>query len=511
MKLKDLLLLTFFIFSNIVYAQEVSFQMDEKSWQEDVQFLKKKVEKNAPNYQFPKNKEAFDKIYKILEDSDPGNNKEDVVYALQMLLNTLNDEGCNVPLFQKGLDLKVLPLKTYWFNEGLFVLDATNDYKHLIGEQIVKVNDTNIEIVFEKLKVFLNADNDYYKKHLFQVYGLMPSVLKTIDLGNSSDEVVLEFASGKKMPVKNNSIQEYSKLERGLPNDESFSLKNKNHKGENYWFEFLPNSKTLFVQFQAIVNSDSGDSFSEFINTIKDLIDKNKADKLIVDVRYGGGGNGFKLKSLTDMLKDSKTINKEGHLFVLTSKSTRGTLLELTSILDLNTKAVIVGEPTAEGVNTVGDIKYITLPNSGLIISLTHTLWSTSWKRDISTFIVPDEHVYYKYSDKLENKDPWLDLVMDYKTTNSKPAIPNEIKDKLIGTYKVDGRKVTINNDKGRLFLTMNRRMKSFFEIHSELYFLEENRLSSDIKDVFVKYEIDDSGQLKLMSLQWKGFDLKIQ
>jgi hypothetical protein len=491
-------------------AQDVNFNIDQKLWQEDFQFLKKKIEKTVPAYQIPENKKAFDEVYDIIRDSDVGNQKAEIVYGLQRLLNTLNDEGCNVPLFQKGVALKLSPIKTYWFNDGLFVLDATESNKDIIGQQIVKINNAYVEEVFETLKPLINADNDYYKKHLFQAYGLMPSVLKLMDFGNNDNEVSLQFASGKTKQLTSSSINDYAQLSRGLPNDELFSFTNTSHKNENYWFEFLPNSKTLFVQLQRIVNNENGESFSDFVNQIETLIKRKKADKIILDVRYGGGGNGFKLKKFTDLLRDAKAINQNGNLFVLTSRATRGTLLELASILKLNTKAVIVGEPTAEGVNTVGDIRYVTLPNSGIKVSLTHTLWSTSWEKDTSTFLQPDILVEYYYSNKASNQDSWLDAVRSYKVKTSRVSIPDDLKEGLIGTYKIEGRKVTIEDKNGRLFLTMNRKMKSFFEIHTELYFQSDGMLATDIDGVEIKYNKNSSGVLKLQYIQWLHLNLKI-
>jgi hypothetical protein len=510
MKLKHLIILFCLLIDYTCNSQEVSFNINQKSWQEDFQFLKKKVEKTVPTYQIPENKKTFDEVYNIIRDSDVGNKKEDIVFALQYLLNTLNDEGCNVPLFQKGVALELLPIKTYWFNDGLYVLDASENYKDVIDQQIVKINNTTVDEVFNKLKRVINADNDYYRKYLFQAYGFMPLVLKTMGLGQSDNEITLQFASGETKAIKSSSISDYALLSRGLPNNEVFSLTNKSHKDENYWYEFLPNSKTLFVQLQKIEN-DEEVSFSEFTNQIELLIEQNKADKIIIDVRYGGGGNGFKLKGLTDLLKESEAINIKGNLFVLTSKATRGTLLELASILRLNTKAVIVGEPTAEGVNTVGDIKYVTLPNSKIKVSLTHTLWATSWKKDTSTFLLPDEQVAYNYSDIVEPRDPWLETVKNYRVQDSKQQIPNTLKDKLIGTYKIEGRKVTIKEKGDRLFLTMNRKMKSFFEIHTELYFQSEGVLSTDIDNVNIIYSADSSNKIRLESLQWKGLNLNNQ
>lgn len=509
MKISVLLVISFFIFSHAIHSQEVNFNMDQKSWEEDFEYLKKKVEKIVPQYKNTKYKADFDAVYDIISTSEVGNKKEAIVFALQRLLNTLNDEGCNVPLFQRGLELKLLPIKTYWFNDGLFVLDAIDSHNDVIGAQITKINDTDVEDVFNALKPFLNADNDYYKRYLFQAYGLMPSLLKIANLGTSNDEVVLQFASGKTKRIKSRAIKDYAELSRKLPNDEFFSFSNTSHEGENYWFEFLPNSKSLFIQLQQISNNENGASFSSFVNRIEKILEKNKANNLIIDVRYGGGGNGFKLKSLTDLLRDSKRINKKGHLFVLTSKATRGTLLELTSILDLNTKAVIVGEPTAEGANTVGDIKYITLPNSGLIVSLTHTLWATSWNQDTSSHVMPDEEVIFNYQDR--NDDPWLKKVHTYQLLKSYQPIPNQLIEALPGTYKIEGRKVKIENKNGTLFLTMSRRMKSFFELHTQLYYLKEGILATDINDVFVQYKYDELGQLNLKELQWKGKSIKIQ
>ena len=511
MNIKVIALLIGFVLSYSGSAQEVNFNMDQNSWEEDFAFLKKKVEKMVPQYKNDENKKAFDNVYEIISSSEIGNQKEEIIFALQRLLNTLNDEGCNVPLFQQGVDLQILPIKTYWFNDGLYILDTSNNYKEIIGKQIVKINNIHIKEVFNTIKPILNADNDFYKKYLFQAYGLMPSLLKTVGFGNSNDKVTLEFASGEIKTIESSSIESYSALSRMLANDEFFSISNTTHVKENYWFESIPKTKNLFIQLQHISNNESGDSFSDFVKNIETILTKNEITKVIVDVRYGGGGNGFKLKPLTDALRDSKKINQKGRLFVLTSNATRGTLLELASILKQNTKAIIVGEPTAEGPNTVGDIKYITLPNSNLKVSLTHQLWSTSWNKDLSTILLPDEKVVYNYADRLKHKDPWLFLVDNYTITKEQNAISKELKNKLIGTYKIEGRKVNIIENDGRLFLTMKRRMKSFFELSTELYFLSDGTISTDIKDVFLKYKMDESNQLKLTALKWKDANLKIQ
>ncbi|MCF2875246.1 MULTISPECIES: hypothetical protein [unclassified Tenacibaculum] len=506
---KILLFTCYLLFSYSGNSQEINLQIEKKLWQEDFKYLKQRVEKIAPMYQYEAVKKNFNSVHNDLLTLDF--NGYEAMFSIQKLMNTLNDEGCNVPLFQKGLELQVLPIKTYWFSNGLYVLDATNNYKEIIDKQVIKINNTPIEKVFEKLKIFLNADSLYYKKHLFQVYGFMPSILKTVGLGINDNEVKLEFASGKTTLIKSESINEYVKLNRKLPNDEFFSYTNKNYKGKNYWLDFIPNTKTLFVQLQAVVNNKEEYSFSNFIDKIEENITSNKTDKIIIDVRYGGGGNGFKLKRLTDLLRVSKAINKEGHLFVLTSKATRGALLELVSILNLNTKAILVGEPTAEGVNTVGDIKYITLPNSGLKVSITHTLWATSWKQDSNKTLLPHLKVNYSFTDKKANIDPWIKATEAYSIEAKKKPIPKELRKQLEGKYKVEKRKLRIRETDGKLYLKMSRRIRSFFEISTELYYQSEGILSTDIENVFLKYSKNSSGKIKIETIKWNNLNLKVE
>lgn len=510
MRLKFLVFLGVLFFSCSSKSQEIDLNLKKEQWKEDLEFLHKRVESMVPFYENEK-KETFLDRYNGIISSMVQSDGMQMVFGIQNLLNTLGDEGCNLPFFQTGLNMHVLPLKTYWFDNGLYILDAASEYSGTVGEEIVKINGLLVQDVFQKLNPFLNADNDYYKKYLFQAYGLMPSIIKHIGLGDDSGKIDLEFASGQKVTVKSESISEYGKLQRGLPNDGVFGFTGADHQNENYWFEFVPNSKTLFVQIQKVANNEKEDSFSKFVDKIGGLISQGKANKLIVDLRYGGGGNGFKLKPLTDLLRDSESINKKGNLFVLTSIATRGTLVELASILRLNTKVVLVGQPTAEGANTVGDVKYVTLPNSGLSVSLTHTLWPTSWIQDASSSLKPDRYVTYSYQDKAKNNDPWITASMDYHQQYRPEPISAELVEQLMGTYKVNDRKINLEADNGKLYLRMSRKMKSFFEIQTQLYFRSQGVLSTDMDDVVLYYGTDSSGKAFPKTLEWNNNSLTVE
>jgi len=505
---KYIILLIFIIPIKGIAQNKIDLEKEE--WIEDIDFIIKKAEGTIPVFKSTENYTEFIDRMDMLKDGLATLTFEQIIFGIQYALNSIEDEGCNVIPFQKKLDVNVLPIKTYWFDDGLFICDSAKEYSEYKGEEIIKINNVDLNEVYSKIGRFINTDNEYYRKYLFSIYSTMPSLLKAANLGESEQQVTLQFASGNEATITAESVSEYIKLNRQLPNDEYFSATQKSHQGENYWHEYLPSTKTFFVQIQKVINNDSGDSFSTFVNSIETEITSKKANKLIIDLRYGGGGNGFKLKGFTDLLKDQTSINNEGNLFVLTSNATKGTLVELASILSLNTKAIIVGMPTGEGPNLVGDTKYIKLPNSEISISLTHTFWPTSWDSDKRTSITPDIPVSYSYEQHQKKEDPWLDAVSNYQIQAYKKQLPIQIKNIIKGTYKVSKRKISIEEKNGKLYVSMNRKMKSFFEFNSELYFTSEGFLSTDIKDVHLEYNTSENGELKSLVMNWKGTILKL-
>ncbi|MBR9853077.1 MAG: hypothetical protein GYB37_00650 [Algicola sp.] len=484
-------------------------QMDRGAWLEDLEFLEQSVAKTFPDFESNPRSELFlQEVLAIKENLDILTQKE-IVYGIQKALGVLGDEGCNIMPFQEVLETNILPVSLYPFQDGWYICDAKD--KSLVGQQVLGIDGMLIENVYDRMKPYLNADNEHYQKRLFAVYGLIPDLLRVAGLDGSDSEVLLQLSGNKEVLVKAGQLSEYSNLDRNLPNDGYFQLDQKNHKNENYWFEYMPGSESIYVQFQQISNNDKGSSFKKFIGLIEDEIVEGKAKKVILDLRYGGGGNGFKLKSFTDLLRDSEQINQDGNLIVLTSKATKGTLLELASILQLNTKSIIIGESTGEGPNTVGDVKLVQMPNSKIYVSLTNIFWPTSWDIDTRSALDPDINVQFAFEDYLKGEDPWLDAAMDYTGSQKLYAMDLDLMETLVGTYEVQGRKVSISIEEGDLVMHMSRRIKSFFEFKTKLSKETDGVLTTAIRGVKLHYRGKEYGDVEPLYLDWMGTKLNIE
>lgn len=496
MKLTHLLAIVLLVhFSAVTYAQ-----ISDSEWTEDLDFLEEQIEKTVPgseDYGLKKKFISLKAEFKRL--SHPQK-----LMAVQRLLAEFNDEGIRLLPIQSAYDNEVLPVKTYWFSNGLYMLDASEAYESLKNQKVEAINGIKVEQLYEELSPYLSADNENYKKHVFPFYIQSSLWLKGAGIINEADESVnLTMEGGEMAKVDFGSYDNYSTLQRNL-------VGSRDDQKSNYWKSYDENTKTLLVQFQAIADNDSGEGFSKFVNGIEKDLTSKEVDKLVIDNRFGGGGNGFKLKPLTDLIQNSH-VNQRGKLFVLTSRATRGTVMELASILELNTKTIFIGEATGEGPNSVGDTKYIELPHSKLMFSLTHKFWPTSWESDSRKELKPNVSIDYSFDDHINKVDPWLETIKSVEAESQTLEMPESILNDLSGKYRVQDYNVLIENKEGRLLLSVKRKIKSFFEINTELYYSEQGLLTTDIDGMRLNYKIGPDDKAVLTNLDWKGVDLRVE
>lgn len=69
------------------------------------------------------------------------------------------------------------------------------------------------------------------------------------------------------------------------------------------------------------------------------------------------------------MIRDRLALNRKNALFVVIGRGTFSSGMAAAHDLRTRTEATIVGEPIGERPNTFGEMRQLTLPNSGLVVS----------------------------------------------------------------------------------------------------------------------------------------------
>ena len=133
-------------------------------------------------------------------------------------------------------------------------------------------------------------------------------------------------------------------------------------------------------------------------------------DRVVIDLRANGGGNSQVIQPLLDGLRSRRSLSGKGKLHALVGPGTfsSGLLAAIKLRSDLN--AFIIGEPPGEKLNSYGEVRQLSLPNSHLAVR-----YSTKYFRlvkDDEAGFEPDLVVRPSIADWLAGRDPVLEAAI---------------------------------------------------------------------------------------------------
>lgn len=143
------------------------------------------------------------------------------------------------------------------------------------------------------------------------------------------------------------------------------------------------------------------------------------------------------------------------------------------------------------------------------LFSLTHVFWATSFHSDYRKTIVPEISITYNYTDYTTGHDPWLKAInktRNYSINKQKPR--TELRAVLIGEYLIAGQKVILFEEAGSLYLKIDRKIKSLFELKTELHYIKEGILETDIHGLHINYKLYENSS-PILKFNWFGNTLE--
>mgnify|MGYP001557379158 FL=1 len=144
------------------------------------------------------------------------------------------------------------------------------------------------------------------------------------------------------------------------------------------------------------------------------LIDKTKAEKLILDMRDNGGGdNTVGDADIVKPLVKRSDINRKKHFYVLIGAETFSAAMNNAAQLQDETNAILVGETIGEKPNSYQEPRQFRLPNSHLIVRAS-TLYYEFRKKGPNE-VAPDKTIIPSWADVKAGRDPVLDWVLVQK------------------------------------------------------------------------------------------------
>jgi hypothetical protein len=337
-----------------------------QAWSDDVMHLVGEIERVHPNPFAGVPREEFeaaiDAFLGGIEGRLAGPNGEEAnVVELMRLVALLARGGREGHDLVWSTEFDLLPVQLYRFDDGWFVIDARPGNEALVGKEVTAIACLPIEELAKKVAPLLSRDNEWNLLEKLPHALVTPAILRGLGIQKLVGPVSVSVREGGAShdvalaPIHGGFPREALPPRGELPSARG--------REKSWWSEVLPESHALYVQYNAVRTADdSGAKLKSFADTLAPLVERQKLERVVLDLRWNGGGDNTTFGPLIDALKDPR-IDRPGRFFALIGRQTFSAAGNFTTALDRATGAVFVGEPTGGAPNQYGDARDVTLPN----------------------------------------------------------------------------------------------------------------------------------------------------
>jgi tetratricopeptide (TPR) repeat protein len=402
--------------------------MGAQKWREDLRYFAAEAPKRHKNLFHTMTREQFDAAVRQLDARIPEMNDDQIVVELARIVAMIRDGHTYVPFGREPLDYVRMPLRFEILQDGIIVRGAEPKYAGLVGGKLLSIDGRSADEVFRAIAALAPRDNDMTIRSRTPLLLSTPALLHGLGLISNTAQVKIAVdKDGKKIEQTVASVPQPPESRHGWIPDPSWIQVPLplylQHPDDNYWYEYLPDSRTLYVQWNAIQNKKD-EAVAHFFHRVFEFADTKPVERLVLDLRLNGGGNNYlNTEPIKAILRSP--LNQRGKFFVLISPRTFSAAMNLTNILHKYSEAIWVGEPTGASPNSFGDPAPLTLPNSKIPIYLSALWWQDLDERDKRAWQAPDIAAEPTIGDFAAGRDPVMQAVLHWQ---NKPSLEETVR-----------------------------------------------------------------------------------
>ncbi len=375
--------------------------------QQDIRYLGTEMVRLHDNAYHTTSEEKFWEEIDQIESLAPG--LSDGEFALELMrMVALVGDGHTAFVSPGKLSFQKLPMDVDWYADGLYIRRIYENYPQAVGAKILKFGDLSVEEVYQSALPYITHENDAWARVKSPNVLVSVDYLTKIGAAVPGEPVLLTLSDQEQgifevnvEPLTSGKYVKYLSVEQELPYYQS-------KPNKAFWFEYHPNSRTMYFRYAACVFPLR---FRSTVNQMWKVVDEQPVERFVIDLRGNGGGNAFQfLEFFMPGLKEREEINQAGRLFVLVDQGSFSGGSEAAFTLKLETPAIFVGSPTGGMPNEYGEVRNFTLPNSRARIS-----YSTNYFEvypGLTTNLIPDQMIAPTGLQAFQGVDPVLEWVV---------------------------------------------------------------------------------------------------
>lgn len=427
------IMLTVLVLSGVVYALTqtgylpmLAFMMKQPAlmlipagtrdarWQQTVEYLGSQLPYLHVNPYFKIGETEFQNSVTKLSDEVPNLNDEQIIVGMLSIIASLGDGHTRAYPESEPVDFRRIPLEMRWVEERLMVVSAGPEYSLTVGAQVMQIGEHPVAEVYDAVKSLISADNEIQILDGAPTYMAMPAILYGLNLIPEKDRATFLFESRdgsqfslELQPAAAHAPESFISLyeQAGI----TTPLYEQN-RDSYYWYQYLTTENAVYVQYNHCAE-ENGRPFQSFVDEVFEQVDRDPTTRLVLDLRFNGGGNESVLDPFIDALQARPTMNTPERLFVIIGSGTYSSALQNAITLSQEMNATLVGEATGGKPNHYGEVRQFRLPNIGLLVQYSTRYWLNYPGSDPLT-LEPDIQAPLTVHDLLTGRDPALDATL---------------------------------------------------------------------------------------------------
>ncbi|MCA9763061.1 MAG: hypothetical protein KC544_08045 [Gemmatimonadetes bacterium] len=311
-----------------------------------------------------------------------------------------------------------LPVTMYLFPDGLYVVDAASGSRDLVGSKVVRIGRVSAADAMRRVAAFIPKDNPMGVQWIAPPFGLrLHGILEAIGAVEPGD-VYLDLG------MVDRDGEPAARMVRFVPFPGAAGVPKLGpppgggESGGALWLRDQGRGilltrivrEVLYLRMLQVRDTPE-ETLADLAKRLGDSLSIPGTTALILDLRLNNGGNADLLGPLLDTLRAYDRQCPDCRILVLTGRNTFSAAQILLNVIDRDTRAIVVGEPSSSRPNFVGEENFFRLPWSGAIGSISDR-YHESRPGDRRRWIPPDVPVDLTAADYFGHRDPVLDAAL---------------------------------------------------------------------------------------------------
>jgi C-terminal processing protease CtpA/Prc len=363
-------------------------------------------------------------IAKIYENISKPMNAEEFYWNLNTLAVALKDGHTHLSADEVNRDCIDLP-SLEWTKDGLIAKE--NKAFINTGDKITDIGGKTPDELLKGLDALIPAEVQEWVKA--NTNAISKGIyLRKLNLVGSNNNVAITYERKGKLSAGELQLHPtgdtiYQSIKKSGSYTSSRNLEWKIDKANNL----------------GIITINTCPSGNQYVKGFRDFfseLNKDKINNIAVDLRKNDGGSDNVINQFLSFIdvqsyeyignrtfynipKDFRDVTPndpppyKGNIYLLTSNSTFSAATDFVVVLQANSIAKIIGQPTGNIPSFFGNVKQCSLPNSKLSLRYATTRLQDPLPEDEQyKAITPDYPIEYKKEDIIEKRDPWLEYAI---------------------------------------------------------------------------------------------------